>query len=141
MVVRALLHVAFLFLVCLASTFPWWAAANLARTEYRSLLSALACSMRIFCYSICILCILVAMLSLNLGPQDPRSMLLGWVHVGGTISVAVPSAWRSFRVKGPRLLLTVLLGFSLSAALFGAAAALSPGFRDLALEMPKVLSR
>ena len=66
LVERALHHVAFLFLLCLASTFPWWAAANLARAEYRRLLSALACSMRVFCYSICILCILVALLSLNL---------------------------------------------------------------------------
>lgn len=141
LVERALHHVAFLFLLCLASTFPWWAAANLARAEYRRLLSALACSMRVFCYSICILCILVALLSLNLAPRDPRSTLLGWIHIGGTIWVTIPSAWRSFRLKGGRLVLVVALGWALSAALFGAAWAASPGFRHAAASMPEVLSR
>jgi hypothetical protein len=138
---RALHHVGFLFLLCLASTFPWWAAASLARAEYRRLLSALACSMRVFCYSICILCILVAMLSLNLAPRDPRSTLLGWIHLGGTLWITVPSAWRSFRLKGGRLVLVVALGWALSAALFAAAWALSPGFRHAATAMPEVLSR
>jgi len=138
---RALFLVAFLFLLCLASTFPWWAAAALARAEFRSLLSALACSMRIFCYSICILCILVALLSLNAGPRDPRSTLLGWIHIGGTLGVTVPSAWRSFRVKGLRLGLTVALGWGFSALLFGGAWAASPGFRHVAASMPEVLSR
>ncbi len=141
LVERALQHVAFLFLLCLASTFPWWAAASLGRAEYRRLLSALACSMRIFCYSICILCILVAMLSLNLAPRDPRSTLLGWIHIGGTIWVTIPSAWRSFRLKGGRLVLVVALGWALSAALFAAAWAASPGFRHAAASMPEVLSR
>ncbi|MCK6459614.1 MAG: hypothetical protein L6Q95_06925 [Planctomycetes bacterium] len=141
MVERALHHVGFLLLLCLASTFPWWAAANAARAEYRRLLSALACSMRIFCYSICILCILVAMLSLNLAPRDPRSTLLGWIHLGGTIWVSIPSAWRSFRLKGGRLVLVVALGWALSAALFAAAWAASPGFRHAAASMPEVLSR
>ncbi|HEX5137899.1 MAG TPA: hypothetical protein VFY93_13060 [Planctomycetota bacterium] len=141
MVYAALFHVAFLFLLCLASTFPWWAAAALARAEYRRLLSALACSMRIFCYSICILCILVALLSLNLAPEDPRSALFGWIHLGGTLFITIPSAWRSFRAKGARLLLLLLLGWALSAALFGAAWALSPGFRHAAEAMPRVLSR
>jgi hypothetical protein len=141
LVYAALFHVAFVFLLCLASTFPWWAAATLARAEYRRLLSALACSMRIFCYSICILCILVALLSLNLAPEDPRSTLFGWIHLGGTIWVSIPSAWRSFRAKGARLVLLILLAWALSAALFGAAWALSPGFRHAAQGMPRVLSR
>lgn len=138
---RALHHVAFLFLLCLASTFPWWAAATLARAEFRRLLSALACSMRIFCYSICLLCILVALLSLNLAPKDPRSTLFGWIHIGGTLWITVPSAWRSFRERGPRLALTVGLGWTFSALLFGAAWAVSPGFRHAAAAMPEVLSR
>jgi len=138
---RALFLVAFLFLLCLASTFPWWAAATLARAEYRSLLSALACSMRIFCYSICILCLLVASKSLHLAPEDPRSTLLGWIHIGGTLWVTIPSAWRSFRAKGLRLILAVALGWALSALLFGAAWALSTGFRHAAATMPEVLSR
>jgi hypothetical protein len=141
LVERALHHVAFVFLLCLASTFPWWAAANLARAEYRRLMSALACSMRVFSYSVCILCILVAMLSVNLAPSDPRSTLLGWVHLGGTIWVTVPSAWRSFRARGARLALVVALGWALSAALFGAAWAASPGFRDATAGLPGVLSR
>jgi len=141
LVYAALFHVAFVFLLCLASTFPWWIAATLARAEYRRLLSALACSMRIFCYSICILCILVALLSLNFAPEDPRSTLFGWIHIGGTVWVSIPSAWRSFRAKGARLLLVILLGWGISAALFGAAWALSPGFRHAAEAMPRVLSR
>jgi hypothetical protein len=140
-VARALENVGFLFLLCLASTFPWWAAATLARAEFRRLLSALACSMRIFCYSICLLCILVAMLGLQLAPKDPRSTLLGWIHVLGTLWITIPSAWRSFRVKGPRLALTVALGWAFSAALLGLGCALSPGFRLALLSMPEVLSK
>jgi hypothetical protein len=140
LVERALHHVAFLFLLCLASTFPWWAAANLARAEYRRLFSALACSMRIFSYSICILCILVAVLGLHLGPKDPRSTLLGWIHLGGTAWVTIPSAWRSFRVKGPRLMLTVALGWGISVILFGLSWAIAPGFRYAMESMPRVLS-
>jgi hypothetical protein len=137
---RALFHVAFLFLLCLASTFPWWAAAHLARAEYRRLLSALACSMRIFCYSICILCILVALLGLRVAPKDPRSELFGWIHIGGTIWVTVPSAWRSFRAKGLRLALTVALGWGFSVILFGVSWATVPGFRSAIESMPRVLS-
>jgi hypothetical protein len=140
LVVRALDHVALLFLLCLASTFPWWAAAALARAEYRRLFSALACSMRIFCYSICLLCILVALLSLHLGPRDPRSTLLGWIHVGGTLWITIPSAWRSFRVRGLRLAMVVALGWALSALLLRLGS-LSPGFRHAILRMPEVLSR
>ena len=138
---RALHHVAFLFLLCLLSTFPWWAAATLARAEYRRLFSALACSMRIFCYSICILCILVALMGLRLAPKDPRSTLLGWIHIGGTLWITVPSAWRSFREKGGKLALTVALGWGFSALLFGLGWAVSPGFRYAIKSMPSVLSR
>lgn len=137
---RALHHVAFLFLLCLASTFPWWAAATLARAEYRSLLSALACSMRIFCYSICILCILVALMGLQLAPKDPRSTLFGWIHVGGTLWITVPSAWRSFREKGGKLAFVLALGWASSALLFGLGRAVSPGFRYALESMPEVLS-
>jgi hypothetical protein len=138
---RALFHVAYLFLLCLLSTFPWWAAANIARAEYRRLLSALACSMRIFCYSICILCILVAMKTLHLEPNDPRSQLLGFVHLGGTAFVSGPSAWRSFRATGLRLALLLAVGWALFAALFGAAWLSSAGFRHAAGSMPRVLSQ
>ncbi len=140
-VARALDHVAFLFLLCLASTFPWWASATLARAEYRRLVSALACSMRIFCYSICLFCILVAMKSLNLAPKDPRSTLLGWIHIGGTLWITVPSAWRSLREKGPKLALVVALGWAFSALLFGLGWAVSPGFRSAMASMPMVLSQ
>ena len=95
LVPRALYHVAFLFLLCLLSTFPWWVAATLARAEYRRLLSALACSMRIFSYSICILCILVALKAFHVEPGDPRSRLLGWIHLGATLWITIPSAWLS----------------------------------------------
>jgi hypothetical protein len=136
---RALYYVAFLFLLCLASTFPWWAAANLARAEYRRLLSALACSMRIFCYSICLFCLVVAWKSLSLPPRDPRSDLLGWVHVGGTLWITVPSAWRSFRAKGVRLALLVAAGWALNALLLFAGGLASPTFRRLVADMPRVL--
>lgn len=138
---RALHHVAFLFLLCLASTFPWWAAATLARAEYRRLISALACSMRIFCYSICILCILVALQGLQFAPKDPRSTLFGWIHIGGTLWITFPSAWRSFREKGAKLALTVALGWGFSAVLFGFGWVISPGFRYALESMPDVLSR
>ncbi|MFI5403799.1 MAG: hypothetical protein ACHQ1G_12750 [Planctomycetota bacterium] len=138
---RALHHVGFLFLLCLASTFPWWAAAMLARAEFKSLLSALACSMRVFCYSICLLCILVAMLGLQLAPRDPRSTLLGWIHIGSTLSITIPSAWRSFRVTRLRLVLTVALGWGFSVLLFLSAWTLSPGFRYAIASMPEILSR
>jgi hypothetical protein len=141
LVPRALEHVAFLFLLCLASTFPWWAAAALAGAEYRRLLHALACSMRIFCYSIFLLCILVALLSVGVGPADPRSRLLGWIHLGGTLWVTIPSAWRSFRLKGARLALAVALGWAFSGLLGGGAWAVSPGFRHAASSMPEALSR
>jgi hypothetical protein len=136
---RALTYVGFLLLLCLASTFPWWAAANLARAEYRRLLSALACSMRVFSYSVFLLCLVVAAKSLHLAPRDPRSELLGWIHVGGTVAVTVPSAWRSFRAKGPRLLLLVAAGWAATAALVGLGC-LDAGFRRLLAAMPRVLS-
>jgi hypothetical protein len=43
---RAPEYVGLLFLLCLASTFAWWAVANVARAGYRRLMSARACSMR-----------------------------------------------------------------------------------------------
>ena len=137
---RALFYVAFLFLLCLGSTFPWWAAANAVRAEYRRLLSALACSMRIFAYSVCLLCILVAAKGLHLAPRDPRSTLFGWIHLGGTVWITIPSAWRSFRVKGPRLALLLATGWALTAVLVGLGYVASSGFRRILVEMPEVFS-
>jgi len=137
---RALFYVAFLFLLCLASTFPWWAGANAARAEYRRLLSALACSMRIFAYSVCLLCILVAAKGLHLAPRDPRSTLFGWIHLGGTVWITIPSAWRSFRAKGPRLGLVLVTGWALTAALVGLGYVASTGFRRILVELPEVFS-
>lgn len=117
MVPRVLEYVGLLLVFTLASTFPWWAAANAVRAEYRRILSALACGMRIFFYSICILCILVALQSLHLAPDDPRSTLFGRIHLAGTVAISVPSAWRAFRVRGARLAALVALGLSLSAGL------------------------
>lgn len=137
---RALFYVAFLFLLCLASTFPFWVAANVVRAEYRRLLHAVTCAMRVFFYSICLFCILVALKSLHLAPRDPRSELFGWIHLGGTLWICFPSAWRAFHLKGPRLAALVLLAW-LQAGLLGWGAALaSPGFRALVVEMPRSLA-
>ncbi len=138
---RALQYVAVLLLLSLASTFAWWAAAQVARCEYRRLLSALACSMRIFFYSICLLCILVALRSFNIGPRDPRSTLFSWIHIGGTIWICLPSAWRAFRVKGGRLV--VLLGVAGALCFVGGFGAmqLSDGFRLIIENLPRYLTK
>jgi len=138
---RALEYVGLLFLLSLASTFPWWLAAQVARAEYRRLLSALACSMRIFFYSICLLCILVAARSLNLGPSDPRSTLFGWIHLGGTVWICAPSAWRAFRIRGPRLVLLLVVGWAACAALLAFAFVVSTHFADAIRDLPRYLSR
>ena len=138
---RILFCVGFLFLLCLASTFPLWAAAQISRTDYRSLMSSLACSMRIFFYSICLLAILVTAMSFNFAPADPRDPLLGWIWVGGTVWIVFPSAWRAFRQKGPRIVACGVLAVALSAALFAFAARLSPGFAYLLKQMPYALSQ
>ena len=138
---RILFFVGLLFMLCLASTFPLWAAAQVARTEYRSLMSALACSMRIFFYAICLLCILVVAMSFNLGPADPRDPLLGWIQIGGTVWIVFPSVWRAFRQKGPRMALCGVLALLFSAALFATVAWLSPGFDALLRDVPYALSR
>ena len=138
---RILFYVGLLFMICLASTFPLWAAAQIARTDYRSLMSALACSMRIFFYSICLLCILVAAMSFNFGPADPRDPLLGWIQIGGTLWIVFPSAWRAFRQKGPRMVLCGVLAILFTGALVALAAWLSPAFDSLLREMPYALSR
>jgi hypothetical protein len=95
--------------------------------------------MRIFFYSVCILCLLVAAKALHLAPRDPRSEILGWIHIGGTIWITIPSAWRAFRAKGARLVLLVAAGWGLSAALFTLGWLASAGFRRLVGEMPRVL--
>lgn len=111
---RTLFYIAWLLAFCLAATFPWWAAANAARTEFRSLTSAFAFTMRLYFYSICLLVILVCWKSLGFALPDP---LLARLHLGGTALLSGPCAWRAFRQKGPRLLLAVALGWILTAAL------------------------
>jgi hypothetical protein len=136
---RFLFYVGFVLLLGQASTFPWWAAANIARTEYRSLLSAFACAMRWFFYSICLLCILVAAQSFGWAPKDPKSTLFGWIQIGGMVWISVPSAWRAFRQKGPRLVLAVLIAW----ALFGLLLVLGVtdrGFRHALFDMPYVFT-
>jgi hypothetical protein len=138
---RILFYVGLLFMLCLASTFPLWAAAQIARTEYRSLMSSLACSMRIFFYAICLLCILVAAMSFNIGPADPRDPLLGWIQIGGTVWIVFPCVWRAFRQKGLRMVACALLAIALMGGLILAGAWLSPGFDALLKQMPYALSR
>lgn len=138
---RILFYVGLLFSICLASTFTFWAAAQIARTEYRSLMSALACTMRVFFYSISLLCILVAAATFNFGPADPRDPTMGWIQIGGTLWIVFPSVWRAFRQKGPRMVACALLAIALSAGLIGLAALGSPGLRLLLSEMPYALSR
>ena len=137
---RFLFYTGWLLLLATASTVPWWAGATIARTEFRSLTSAFACSMRWFFYSVCLLCILVAAKAFGLSPEDSRSPLLGWIHVGGTVWIAVPSAWRAFRQKGPRLVVAVAVAFLLFAALLAAASWFVYGFRHTLLDMPNVFS-
>ncbi|MHC4817627.1 MAG: hypothetical protein ACYTF8_06205 [Planctomycetota bacterium] len=137
---RVLEYVGLLFLLCLASTFAWWAAANVARTEYRRLLSALACSMRIFFYSVCLLAILVAARSLHLAPEHPQSTLFGWIHLAGTVWITIPSAWRAFRVRRARLALVVAVGWLLSAGAGAAAALASPDFALKMGSLPRYLT-
>jgi hypothetical protein len=140
-VARVLEYVLLLFTFCLASTFAWWLAALAARTEFRSLMSALACSMRFFFYSICLLCILVALRYLGLEPADPRNPLFGWVHLAGTAFVSVPCAWRAFRQRGPRLVLAVALFWAMVLAVGWIAARVVPGFEGLVRALPEYLSR
>ncbi|MHC4548672.1 MAG: hypothetical protein ACYTEZ_07825 [Planctomycetota bacterium] len=137
---RALAYVGLLFLLCLASTPAWWAGANVARTEYRRFFSAFACAMRVFFYSICLLCLLVAARSLHLTPEDPRSTLLSWIHLGGTAGISVPSAWRSFRVKGPRLALVVAVSWAICAGAAAVTGVLSPWLRQVLTDLPRYLT-
>lgn len=137
---RVLEYVVLVFWFCLASTFPWWAAAGLARAEYRRLLSALACSMRVFFYSVCLLAILVAARSLHLAPEDPRSTLFGWIHLAGTVLITVPSAWRAFRVRGARLAWVVSIAWVLCAVAGIVAALIDPDVRQLMANLPRYLS-
>lgn len=138
---RVLEYVGLLLLFCLASTFAWWVAASVAKTEYRRLLSALACSMRVFFYSICLLCILVALMSFHLAPADPRSTLFGWLHLGGTVWICFPSAWRAFRVRGPRLVAVVLLALLLCFGTGWVLTRASPDFRAVVVDLPRYLSK
>jgi hypothetical protein len=137
---RALEYVGLLLLLSLASTFAWWAAANAVRAEYRRLMSALACSMRIFFYAVCLLAILVVARSLHLAPEDPRSTLFGWIHLAGTVWITVPSAWRAFRVRRARLALLVAIGWLLCACAGAVAALVSPDFRHTMANLPLYLT-
>jgi len=131
---RTLHFVGMLLLLCGASTPAWWAAANLARTEFRGLMSAIACSMRLFFYSFALFCILYGARTLHWEPENPKSALFRDIHAYGTLLLSFPCAWRAFRVKGPRCALVVLLALALSGAAGAAAWALHPGFREALLE-------
>jgi hypothetical protein len=137
---RALEYVGLLLLLSLASTFAGWAAANVVRAEYRRVLSALACLMRIFFCAACLLAILVVARSLHLAPEDPRSTLFGWIHLAGTVWISVPSAWGAFRVRRARLALLVAVGWLLCAAAGALAALASPDFRYKMANLPLYLT-
>ncbi|MEM8885958.1 MAG: hypothetical protein AAGD14_17975 [Planctomycetota bacterium] len=141
MVPRILEYVGVLFLLCLAATFPFWLAAQIARTEFRSLTSALACTMRLYFYAVCLLCILVTLISFNVGPSDPRDPLMGWIQIGGTIWIVFPCCWRAFRQKGPRMVACALMAIAFTALLFWLYASIEPGFAQLLRDMPYALSR
>jgi hypothetical protein len=104
-------------------------------------MSALAFSMRVFFYSVCLLCILVALRSFDLAPRDPRSTLFGWIHLGGTLLICAPSAWRAFRVTRVRLVLLLVAGWGLCAVLLGLGIAVSDSFADRIVNLPRYLSR
>lgn len=137
---RVLLYVGFLFFVCLASTFAWWAGAQAARTEFRSMTSALSCSMRIFFYSICLLCILVLARSMNWAPEDPRSELFSWIHLYGTIWITIPSCWRAFRDRRPRLVVAIVVGLGLTSLAIWAGARYWPDFAFYVEFFPRFLT-
>ena len=139
-VARALYYVGFLLLVCLASTFAWWVGANAVRAEYRRIFSALACSMRIFFYSVCLLSILVALRSVDLAPRDPRDTLFGWIHLGGTLGISYPSAWRAFRPKGLRLVGLVAIAWTLCGIGGGLVWIASAWFRQVVTQLPRYLT-
>ncbi|MGH7163099.1 MAG: hypothetical protein ACREID_06425 [Planctomycetota bacterium] len=138
---RALLYVAWIFALTLATALPWWAAARAARAEYRGLFSALACSMRMFAYSVSLLVLLVVLQSLGVAPQDPRSPRLGWIHLAGTALLSFPCAWRSFRAKGLRLAGVVAIGWALCGAAGFLAYSLHGGFRAELEKLPRLLAR
>ena len=138
---RVLEYVGVMLLLALASTFPWWAAANIMRAEYRRLLSALACSMRWFFYSICLLCILVALSAFNLAPEDPTDTLFGWIHLLGSVWITVPCAWRSFRSRGARLLGIVAIGLTLCAAAGWLVGLASGEFSAIVRDLPRYLTK
>jgi len=137
---RTLTYVGLLFTLCLASTFVWWAAAGLARPAHARIRNALACSMRLFAYSIFLLCILVLLKSLNLAPADPRSTLFSWIHLGATLLVSVFCAWRSFGSGGRRLVLLLGTAWGLGALAVWLAASAFPAFAALVRFLPRYLT-
>ncbi|MEE8104562.1 MAG: hypothetical protein V3T86_03405 [Planctomycetota bacterium] len=139
---RFLVFTGWLLLLCTASTFCWWAAAQALRCEFRSLMSALACSMRWFFYSVCLLCILVTLVAFGIAPGDPRSQLFGWIQIGGTVWIAAPCCWRSFREKpGLKLAATYVLGLVLCGGLLFLAMRAAPGVEHFVTAMPSVFSK
>ena len=138
---RVLEYVGLLLVLALLSTFSWWMAATLARAEYRRLLSALACSMRWFFYSVCLLVILVVLRTLNMEPRDPHSRLFAWVHLGGSALISIPCAWRSFRVRGAQLLTVVGLAWLGYALLLALAFATSASLGEKLVLLPAYLAR
>lgn len=141
LVPRMLFYVGWILAICLASTFPWWLAAQAARAEFSSLLSAFACTMRLFAYSVSLLVILVSVQSLNLAFTDPYSPLLNRTHLLGTAAITAPCAWRAFREKGLRLGLLLLLGWAFSAALALVLAWLSPVLKEEFARLPTWLAK
>jgi len=137
---RTLTYVGLLFLLCLASTFLWWAAAGLARPAHGRIRNALACSMRLFAYSIFLLCILVVLKSLNLAPGDPRSTLFAWIHLAGTLLVSIFCAWRSFGSGGAKLGLLLVAAWGLGALVVWSAASAFPAFGSLVRDLPYYLT-
>ncbi len=101
--------------------------------------SALSCSMRIFFYSVCLLCILVLLRSLNWGPEDPNSELFSWIHLGGTIWITFPSCWRAFHDRRPRLVVAIAVGLLLTAAGIAVATKFSSDFAYYVQNFPRFL--
>ena len=87
------------------------------------------------------MCILVALRAFNFAPHDPRSTVFGWIHIGGTIWVCGPSAWRAFRERGLKLVVAVAVGGALCLAVGWIAYELNDGFRHMIQNMPRYLSK
>ena len=67
-------------------------------------------------------------------PSAPRN------GYGVSLWICFPSAWRALRVKGLRLFAVVLLAWAECLAAGYLAAALSPAFRGMILNLPRYLT-